>query len=74
MRQKEIEEMESIKKMPFQPKTGEFKGTRFDVSLAERTSRWAEKKNEKMKRKKEEIQQKENEICSFKPKIVRFFS
>lgn len=70
IKRKEEEEMESLKKMSFKPKTGKFRGTSFDVTLAERTSRWAEMKKEKMKKKKMEIEQQENQVCSFKPKIV----
>jgi aspartyl/asparaginyl beta-hydroxylase (cupin superfamily) len=57
--------------MPFRPKTQNYKLTKFDVTLAERTSRWAEKRKEKMKRKREEILKEEESRCSFKPRIVR---
>lgn len=70
VRQKEREEVENLNKMSFKPKTSKFKGTHFDVSLAERTTRWAEMRKEKMKRKRDEIIQQENQVCSFKPKIV----
>ena len=68
---KEKEELENLKNMPFKPQTSKFKGTQFDVSLAERSTRWTEMKKKKMKKKRDEIQQKENEVCSFKPKIVK---
>lgn len=68
---KEEEEIQELKSHSFRPKTSNMKGTSFDVSLAERASRWAEKRKEKVKRKRQEIEQRENQICSFKPKIVR---
>jgi len=61
-----------LQAMPFRPKTQNYKTTKFDVTLAERTTRWAEKKKEKMRKKREEIMQEEENKCSFKPKIVIF--
>ena len=54
----------------FKPLTTNLKTTVFDVSLAERASRWAEKVQEKVNRKKHEIDQQEDQVCSFKPNIV----
>ena len=69
---KDDEEMDELKSHSFKPRTSQFKGTAFDVSLAERASRWAEKRKEKVKRKRMEIEQRQEQICSFKPKIVKF--
>ena len=70
MKNKEDKENADIRAMRFQPKVGPGKN-KFDASLAERSSRWAEKRREKMKRKREEIRKQEDEYCSFRPKIVR---
>jgi hypothetical protein len=55
---KDDEEMDELKSHSFKPRTSQFKGTAFDVSLAERASRWAEKRKEKVKRKRMEIEQR----------------
>lgn len=67
---KEQDETAELKAHSFRPRTSNFKGTSFDVNLAERASRWAEKRKEKVKRKRQEIEQREESNCSFKPKIV----
>jgi hypothetical protein len=69
---KEEEETNELRQHSFRPRTSNFKGTSFDVSLAERTSRWAEKRKEKVKRKRQEIALRKEKDCSFKPKIVSF--
>lgn len=56
---KEFEEQQELLAHTFKPATSNFKTTVFDVSLAERASRWAEKVQEKVSRKKHEIDQQE---------------
>lgn len=52
---KEFEEQQEMLTHTFKPLTTNFKTTVFDVTLAERASRWAEKVQEKVTRKKHEI-------------------
>lgn len=73
-REKEKEQEEELKAMHFKPNCDKPKDAHlhkpWEVSIADRNEKWAQKKDERIQRLKESCERETKEECSFQPKIV----
>ena len=72
LKEKMLKEEEELRGLSFRPRNSNSKhlsNSKVNLSIAERSARWAERRKERVMRKKQEYDSIQEEKCSFRPKI-----